>query len=116
MLLTFSIYAIYLPHKQREVNMINQETLNKVLDKQVIKFITSETYEEMKDNYELPYNEAVCQVLMFDEYVRDLPDWEFEEWFDADLTAEEISQIKETIKTGTTTYLNLAHKNLFKFN
>lgn len=96
--------------------MINQETLNKVLDEQVIKFITSETYEEMKDNYELPYNEAVCQVLMFDEYARDLPDWEFEEWFDADLTAEEISQIRETIKTGTTTYLNLVHKDLFKFN
>lgn len=96
--------------------MISQEQIDTVLDKQVIKFITSETYEEMKDNYELPYAEDVCQVLMFDEYVRDLPDWEFEEWFDTDLTAEEISQIRETIKTGTSIYLNLAHKNLFKLN
>jgi hypothetical protein len=96
--------------------MISQEQINTVLDTQVIKFITSNIYEEMKDNYELPYAEDVCQVLAFDEYVRDLPDWELEEWFDADLTAEEISQIRQTIKTGTTTYLNLVHKNLFKFN
>lgn len=96
--------------------MISQEQIDTVLDKQVIKFITSETYKKMKDDYELPYNEAVCQVFMFDEYVRDLPDWEFEEWFGVDLTAEEIRQIREFIKTDTTAYLNRIHKNFFKFN
>lgn len=93
--------------------MINEETLHKVLDKQVIEFVTSETYDEMKQNYELPYSEPVCQVLMFDEYVRNLSDLDLDEWFDDYLTEEELIQVRETVATGTSTYLDLNHKMLF---
>lgn len=92
--------------------MISNEEMKKVLDDACIRFICNQ-YDSFKDGFYLPYPENISQAIMFDEYVRTLSDEDIQEWFDDELSEEDFSNVRCTVKEGTDVILRLNHKNIF---
>lgn len=91
---------------------MNKLSIKEVLDKQCCEFISNQ-YDEFRQDFYLPCPENISQALMFDEYVRQISDEDLSEWFENELSAADIAEIRATVKEGTDIYLRLNHKNIF---
>lgn len=101
--------------------MLSDTQLDNIISKNYDTFI-EEDYEEFSKDYEKTFVGELEYRLMFDEYVRQLPDRDIENWiykeikdYDGDVTGEDVAEIRRTISRRADLILEREHKNFMYY-
>lgn len=101
--------------------MLSDIQFNNVIDKAFDKFIAND-YDEFSKDYEKTFVDSIEYILMFDEYTRQLTDWNIEDWilsevkdYGGDITGEDVAEIRRTISRKAELTLEKEHKNMMYY-
>lgn len=101
--------------------MLSNLPFDLIIDKAFDDFIENK-YDEFSQDYEKTFVNSIEYKLMFDEYVRQLPDRDIEDWiyrevkdYDGDVTGDDVAEIRRTVSRMADLALEGDHKNIMYY-